>query len=148
MRRRPIRTPRNGDTMTKIPSNQSTHDFIFRIEVGKGYALRDTDNPHLLGIDGFFDPSRCSDEPIKSLGSFHSLDVTVLKNKKHSNEVELRTFHHQRHEMDCWFSLEFSDAGNTVSEHEYLITVILRYLVTTAPIPPPPSPPRNQQSSR
>jgi hypothetical protein len=120
--------------MAMIPSNQSTNDFIFRIEVGKGSLLRDPDNPHLLGIDGFFDPSNSSDEPIESLGSFHSLDVTVFKDRKRTNDVELSIFRHQHREMECWYSLEFSDAGNTVSEHEYLVTVILRYLVATATI--------------
>jgi hypothetical protein len=134
--------------VTKIPSNQSTNDFIFREEWQKGYPLRDPDDPHLLVIDGLFNPSTCSDEPVASLGSFHSLDVTVFRDGKQANDVNLRTFHHRRHEMDCYYSLEFSDAGNTVSEHEYLVTVILRYLVATAPIPPPPSSPRNQQSSR
>jgi hypothetical protein len=113
----------------KIPSTQSTNDFIFRNEIEKGYPLRDPDNPHLLGVDDFFDASNCSDEPIESLGSFHSIDVTVFRDGKCANDVELSIFRHQHREMDCWYSLEFSDAGNTVSEHDYLVTVILRYLV-------------------
>jgi hypothetical protein len=113
--------------MTKIPSNQSTNDFIFREEWQKGYPLRDPDNPHLLVIDGMFNPSTCSDEPI-GLGAFHSLDVTVFRDGKQANDVALLTFHHRRHEMNFWFSLEFTDAANIVSEHKYLATVILRYL--------------------
>jgi hypothetical protein len=31
--------------------------------------------------------------------------------------------------MTFWFSLEFCDPQNIVSEHNYLVTVILRYLV-------------------
>jgi hypothetical protein len=115
--------------VTKIPSNQSTNDFIFRKEWQKGYPLRDPDNPHLLVIDGLFNPSNASDEPIESLGSFHSLDVTVFRDGKQANDVDLLTFHHRRHEMNFCFSLEFSDAQNIVSEHKYLVTVILRYLV-------------------
>ena len=115
--------------MTKIPSHQSTNDFIFREEWQKGYPPRDPDNPHLLVIGGGFNPSTCSDEPIKSLGAFHSLDVTVFRDGKQANDVGLDTFHHRRHEMSFWFSLEFSDPQNIVSEHKYLVTVILRYLV-------------------
>ena len=114
--------------MTKIPSTQSTNDFIFRVEVDKGDPARDPDNPHLLVIDGMFDPSIRSDDPIASLGSFHSLDVTVVRDGKQANDVDLLTFHHRRHEMDFSFSLEFTDAANIVSEHKYLVTVILRYL--------------------
>ena len=115
--------------MPKIPSNQSTNDFIFRQEWPKGYPPQDPDNPHLLVIDGLFNPSNASDEPIASLGAFHSLDVTVFRDGKQANDVDLDTFHHRRNEMTFYFSLEFSDAQKIVSEHTYLVTVILRYLI-------------------
>jgi hypothetical protein len=114
--------------VTKIPSTQSTNDFIIRTEVDKGYPLREPDNPHLLVIDGLFDPSTASDGPIASLGPFHSLDVTVMRDGKQANDVNLETFRHRCHEMTCWFSLEFSDVQHMVSDHKYLVTVILRYL--------------------
>ena len=56
--------------MTKIPSNQLTNDFIFRLERQTGYALHDPEKPNLLVIDGLFDPSTVSDEPIALLGAF------------------------------------------------------------------------------
>ena len=112
----------------RIPSNQATQDFVFREEWQKCYPLGDPDDPHLLVIGRLFDPSNASDEPIASLGAFHSLDVTVFRDGKQSNDVNLNTFHHRRHEMSFWFSLEFSDAQNIVAEHTYLVTVILRYL--------------------
>ena len=115
--------------MTKIPSIQSTNDFIFRKEWPKGYPLRDPDNPHLLVIDGLFNPSNSSDEPIGSLGSFQSLDVTVFRDGNQVNDVGLNTFHHRHDKTACWFSLEFTDAQNSVSDHNYLVTIILRYLV-------------------
>ncbi|MCX7313713.1 MAG: hypothetical protein NTV56_18810 [Alphaproteobacteria bacterium] len=112
----------------RIPSTQSSQDFIFRVEVDKGDPARDPDNPHLLVIDGTFNPSTCSDEPIGSLGAFHSLDATVFRDGKQANDVDLLTFHHRRNEMTFSFSLEFSDPHNIVCEHTYLVTVILRYL--------------------
>jgi hypothetical protein len=115
--------------VTKIPSNQSTNDFIFREEWQKGYPLRDPDKPHLFVIGRLFNPSNASDEPVESLGSFHSLDVTVFRDGKQARDVDLNTFHHRRDEMTFWFSLEFCDPQNIVSEHNYLVTVILRYLV-------------------
>ena len=115
--------------MTKIPSIQSTNDFIFRKEWQKGNPASDPDNPHLLVIDGLFNPSNALDEPIESLGSFHSLDVTVFRDGKQTNDVDLLTFHHRRNETSCWFSLEFVDPQNIVAEHDYLVTIILRYLV-------------------
>ena len=102
--------------MTKIPSNQLTNDFIFRLERQTGYALHDPEKPNLLVIDGLFDPSTVSDEPIALLGAFHSLDVTVIRDGKQASDVDLIAFHHQRHEMSLWFSLEFSDAQNGVPE--------------------------------
>ena len=112
----------------KIPSTQSSQDFIFRVEVDKGDPARDPDNPHLLVIDGMFDPSTRSDDPIASLGSFHSLDATIFREGKLADDVDLLTFHHRRNEMTFSFSLELSDPQNIVCEHTYLVTVILRYL--------------------
>jgi hypothetical protein len=115
--------------MTNIPSNQSTNDFIFRKEVEKGYPFHEAGKPHLLVIDGLFNPSTASDAPIKSSGPFHSLDVTVFRDGNLTNNVDLHAFHHRRNVELNWFSLEFFDAQNIVSEHRYLLTVILRYLV-------------------
>lgn len=115
--------------MARIPSIQpTTNDFIFRQAVEKGSSLPDPDNPHLLVIDGFFNPSNASDEPLESLGAFHSLDVIVFRDGEQVDDVEVIIFHHHRCKMKCYYSLEFSDAGNTVFDHEYLVTVVLRYL--------------------
>lgn len=106
--------------MTKIPSIEKTDDFIFRSEIKKGTAQHDPDAPHLLVFDLFAKPA----------GPFHSMDVTALKDGFRTNDIEIYSFEHLRHSDIAYVRFKFYDNANLVSEHHYLLTVILRYLTS------------------
>jgi hypothetical protein len=105
--------------MTKIPSIEKTEDFIYRIEIKKGAPLHDPDAPHLLTFDQFVGPA----------GSFHSMDVTVLRDKQRANDIEFRNFEHVRQPNMTYVKITFYDNANRIIEHDYLLTVILRYFI-------------------
>lgn len=104
--------------MTKIPSIEKTEDFIYRFEIKKGASLHDRDEPHLLVLEGFIGP----------VGVFHSMDVTVFRNGHRATDIEFRGFDHFRDTNITSVKYTFYDSAHRVTDHDYLLTVILRYL--------------------
>ena len=109
--------------MTKIPSIENTDDFIFRIEIKKGSPPR-ANNPALLVFELFSEIA----------GTFHSVDVIVLRDGQRTKDVEFQKFEqHRLSDANAIFSrFEFNDNVCRVEEHDYLLTVILRYLTSTS----------------
>ena len=105
--------------MTKIPSTQKTDDFIHRLEVKRGSRPNFSNDPHLLEFDHF----------IESLGTFHSIDVSVLRDGRIVTDVDFLSFDHNRQHNATYIRFKFRDSENYVVDHDYLLTVILRYLV-------------------
>ena len=105
--------------MTKIPSIEKTEDFIYRFEVKKGVSLHRPDEPHLIAFEQFVGPS----------GSFHSLDVTILRSGQRATDIEFRSFEHFRNANLTCVKFMFYDYTHRVIEHDYLLTIILRYLI-------------------
>jgi hypothetical protein len=104
--------------MTKIPSIEKTEDFIYRFEIQKGAPLHDPDKPNHLVAEQFIGPT----------GVFHSTDVTVFRDKLRANDVELRGFEHLRDSNLTFVKFTLHDSAHHVPDHDYLLTVILRYL--------------------
>lgn len=106
--------------MTKIPSIEKTEDFIYRLEIKRGTPLHDPSVPNLLAFDQF----------IGSAGAFHSMDVTILRDGQRANDIEFHSFEHARQCEMTYTKFIFHDNANCVIEHDYLLTVILRYLTS------------------
>jgi hypothetical protein len=107
--------------MTKIPSIENTEDYIYRFEIKKGTPLHDPDKPNLLVFEQFTEPA----------GVFHSLDVTIFRDGKRANDIEFRNFEHLRDPHLTRVIFSFCDNTQRVSEHDYLLTIILRYFPST-----------------
>ena len=105
--------------MTKIPCTEKTDDFIYRLEVKKGSPPQFSNDPHLLEFDHF----------IESLGTFHSIDVSVLRDGRSVTNVDFLSFEHSRQDNVTYIRFKFRDNENYVVQHDYLLTVILRYLI-------------------
>jgi len=105
--------------MTKIPSIEKTEDFIYRLEIKRGTPLSDPDVPHLLAFE----------QLINHVGAFHSMDVTILRDGERANDIEFYSFKHARQHDMIHASFTFYDNTNRVIEHDYLLKVILRYLI-------------------
>jgi hypothetical protein len=104
--------------MTKIPSTEKTEDFIYRFEIKKGAPLHDPGNPHFLVFEQFIGPT----------GIFHSMDVSVFRNMRRANDIEFRSFEHRGDTNLTFVKCTFHDNAHHVTDHDYLLTVILRYL--------------------
>ena len=107
--------------MTKIPSTEKTDDSIFRFQIKKYSTPDNPSDPHALGFDHFFE----------RFGTFHSMDVTVMRDGHDARDVEFLSFEHN---VDRKFDLthvrfRFRDEKNRVVEHDYIFTVIVRYLI-------------------
>jgi hypothetical protein len=106
--------------MTKIPSTEKTDDFIYRSEIKKGTTLHDAEAPHLLAFEIY----------TEHRGPFHSMDVTTLRDGLRVDDIEFQSFEHVRqHPNITYLRFRFCDNSNHVSEHDYLLIVILRYLI-------------------
>ena len=106
--------------MTRIPSIEKTDDFIHRIEIKRGAPLHDPNAPHLLAFEQFVGPPA---------GVFHSVDVTILRDRQRVNDVEFHSFEHNPDRNMTYVKFAFYDYENRVTDHDYLLTVILRYLI-------------------
>ena len=106
--------------MTNLPSIEKTDDFIYRIEIKRGTPLHDPDAPHLLAFEQFVGPPA---------GVFHSVDVTILRDRQRVNDIEFRNFEHIPDRNMTYVKFTFYDYANCVADHDYLLTVILRYLI-------------------
>jgi hypothetical protein len=104
-------------SLTKIPSIEKTDDFIYRFEIKKS-TPHVSDDPHLLVFEGGVGPGK----------GFHSMDVTILRDGQRTKNVELRSFEHFPEPNLTYIKFEFYDASHKISDHDYLLTVILRYL--------------------
>jgi hypothetical protein len=106
--------------MTKIPSIEKTEDFIYRIEIKRGAPLHNPDGPHLLAFEQFIGPGG---------GAFHSVDVTILRDRQRVNDIDFYSFEHIRQCDITYVKFTFYDHAHCVTDHDYLLTVILRYLI-------------------
>jgi hypothetical protein len=104
--------------LTKIPSIEKTEDFIYRFEIKRGTPLHDPNEPHLLAFEN----------GTSKAGIFHSLDVTVFRDGQKTVDVELQSFEHWRDSNLTCVRFKFHDTTHNVIEHDYLLSVILRYL--------------------
>ena len=105
--------------MTKIPCTEKTDDFIFRLEVKKGSPPQFSNDPHLLELITSSNRSR----------TFHSIDVSVLRDGRGVTDVDFLSFEHSRQDNVTYIRFKFHDNENYVVQHDYLLTVILRYLI-------------------
>jgi hypothetical protein len=105
--------------MTRIPSTEKTEDFIYRFEIKKGTPLHDPDKPHLLVHENWTSVA----------GSFHSMDVTILRDGQRANDIEFLSFERVRQPDMTFVKFTYYDSTHRVMDHDYLLTVILRYLV-------------------
>jgi hypothetical protein len=106
------------ERMAKIPSTEKTDDFIYRFEV-KNSSRGVSEDPHLLVFEGGIGPGN----------GFHSMDVTILRDRQRANDVELHSFERFPEPNMTYIKFAFYDASHMVSDHDYLLTVILRYLL-------------------
>jgi hypothetical protein len=107
--------------MTKIPSVEKTDDYIYRAKFNKGAPIEEPDDPHLLLFQIF----------PQATGPFHSMDITILRDGHRANDVEFRSFEHFISSGDNFAYAVFKlyDRSGPVSEHDYILTAILRYLI-------------------
>jgi hypothetical protein len=103
--------------LARIPSTEKTKDFIYRVEVKKGTPLHDPNAPTLLVFEDYVAPA----------GAFHSLDVTVLRDEQPAPGIDLCSFEHMRERNMSYVKFIFNDATHCVLDHDYLLTMILRY---------------------
>lgn len=103
----------------KIPSIEKTEDFVYSLEINKGAPLNDPVAPHLLVFEQF----------IGSVGPLHSMDVVALRDGQRANDMEFHSFEHVRHAGIAHVKFRFYDNTNRVTEHNYILKVILRYLI-------------------
>lgn len=115
--------------MSQIPSTQRTSDFINRYHHPKSCPLREHDKPYLFAIYGWVTPATSSDEPVLA-NAFHSLDVVTFRDGVQVKDIDLRSFRHIQRQEHTEFELELCDIGNVVTEHDYIVTVVLRYFET------------------
>jgi len=106
--------------LTKITSTEKTEDLIYRLEVKKGAILHDPDEPHLLIFEKFIEPE----------GIFHSMDVTMFRDGQRANDIDFRNFEHVHQPNMTYVKFTFYDERRQVTEHDYLLTIILRYLIS------------------
>jgi hypothetical protein len=57
-----------------------------------------------------------------------SIDVTVFRNELRANDVEFRGFEHLLDSNLTLVEFTFDDSTHHVMDHDYLLTVISRYL--------------------
>jgi len=104
--------------MTSIPSTEKTNDFVYRVQIKKDSPPNECNDPHLLEFLLF----------TESLGTFHSMDVSVLRDCQNTPEIDFLGFEHYRHKTLTTVRFRFQDKLNRVAEHDYILTTILRYL--------------------
>jgi len=72
------------------------------------------------------DPQKSMDLPPLELDALHSFDITVHRDGQRVGDVHLRSFQSAENNV---IGLELVDDNHVVAEHEYVVTMILRYLV-------------------
>jgi hypothetical protein len=105
--------------MGKIPSTEKTNDFIYRVEIKKSDHRHGHDDPNLLDFELAIEPA----------GAFHSMDVTILRDGQRATDVEFRSFELWRDPNMSYFKMTFHENTHRITDHDYLLTIILRYLV-------------------
>lgn len=112
--------------MPKIPSLERTEDFIIRKVIERGSVQPADTEPNCLVEWIFMDPQKSMDLPPVELDALHSFDITVHRDGQRVGDVHLRSFQSAE---DNVIALELVDDNHVVAEHEYVVTMILRYLV-------------------
>src|SRR4051794_23315252 len=106
--------------MTKIPSVEKTDDYIYRAKLNKGPRIEDPNDPHLLLFQIF----------AQATGPFHSMDITILRDGHRANDIEFRSFEHFiSTDGSAYAVFKLYDRAEPVTEHDYILTAILRYLI-------------------
>lgn len=105
--------------MARIRSTEETDDFIYRVEIKMGEPLYDKNIPNLLVFEQYIEPA----------GPFHSMDVTILRDGQRVRDVEFRSFDHLPGPSMSYFKFAFHENARRITNHNYLLTVILRYLI-------------------
>jgi hypothetical protein len=117
--------------MPHIPSLERTEDLIFRELITRGTQQLACNNPHDFIVDLFFEPLNHFDEPKPTLGAVHSFAITVRRDGIPANDIQLQHVRHRRGEQFSVLIIQMRDDQCVVAEHEYLVTIILRYLADT-----------------
>ena len=105
--------------MVQIPSIENTDDYIFRAQIDKGTLPRTGENPNILTFVFFVEPT----------GPLHSVDFVILRDGQRANDIEFRIFKHLVAAKIADVRFKFFDHAHPAMEHDYLLTVILRYLI-------------------
>jgi hypothetical protein len=106
--------------VANIPSIEKTDDLIFRSKIPKGTPPNEPTDPHLLVFEIFVEP----------VGPFHSVDVTPFRDGARAPDIGFWGFDHiLPARCSCaYLRFKFYDRAHCTTEHDYLLTVILRYL--------------------
>ena len=105
--------------MASIPSIETTDDYIFRMELKKGMVRWPDDPPNLIMFEHFAAPT----------GPLHSIDFVTYRDGARAKDLEFLSFDHSPAAGLALVRLKFLDPAYPAFEHDYLVTVILRYLV-------------------
>jgi hypothetical protein len=103
--------------MVNIPSITKTSDLIYRFEIQRGTRPADPACPNLLKFEG----------AVTAEGQFHSLDITVMRDGSPAEDVWFESFRHLGRSGVSWVEFSFLDPAHRIEDHDYLLTVILRY---------------------
>jgi hypothetical protein len=106
--------------MAKIPSTEQTDDFIYRVEIKNEAPLYNRNEPNLLVFETYVEPSS---------GTLHSIDVSILRDGQRAANIDLCSFEHMRGVGMSGVKATFCETAHCVAGHNYLLTMILRYLV-------------------
>jgi len=106
--------------MVRIPSTEQTDDFIYRFEVKQGEPPYDPNIPNLLVFEGHVDPA----------ARFHSMDILITRDGERAFDIDFRSFELQHGKHMNHIKLVFHEPVFPIAEHNYLLTIILRYLVS------------------
>ena len=103
--------------MTQIPSIERTDDQIFRVRIEKGGpSAADSSSPHQVVFELFVDPT----------GPLHSVDFVSYRDGLRAPDLEFCNFKHVG-SKNAYVRFDFVDRHRCALEHEYLLSVILRY---------------------
>jgi hypothetical protein len=105
--------------MARIPSIEKTDDYIFRMELKKGMVRHPDEPANLVTFEHFAAPT----------GPLHSIDFITYRDGARAEDLEFLSFDHSPSVGLAFVRLKFLDPAYPAVEHDYLITVILRYLI-------------------
>jgi hypothetical protein len=106
--------------MAKIPSTEQTHDFIYRIKMKHEVPSNNHKSRNSLVFEHYTEPV---------VGTLHSMDVTIVRDGQRATDIEFRSFEHLRELNMIYLKFVFHDKKHQITEHNYLLTIVLRYLI-------------------